>query len=210
MSSRSMGVTKVVLSRRTISWVSVSPACSRSLIRSAFALAFGVVERQLLEHTGGRHDVAGLLLEQVEELLLAWKQAEHAVVTSSVPPGEDGLPVHAATMPATEPTLSNGRQDVNAARPGRAAVDSMQARRYDGAVKPSRSVSGRVRIALVARRGRLARQSAPPVLLALVPTHRPRSVARRALPHPRSRASRRVGARRAAADDRLPQRVRRS
>src|SRR6266540_3737906 len=34
-----MGVTKVVLSRRTISWVTVSPACSRSLTRSALALA---------------------------------------------------------------------------------------------------------------------------------------------------------------------------
>src|SRR5205807_2307972 len=39
MSSRSIGVMKVVFSRRTISWVIWSPACSTSLIAYALARA---------------------------------------------------------------------------------------------------------------------------------------------------------------------------
>jgi hypothetical protein len=59
--------------------------------------------------------VPGLLLEQVEEFLLARKQAEHAVTASSVRPAEGRLsgPSTVATMPATSTTLANGHRDVN-------------------------------------------------------------------------------------------------
>jgi endogenous inhibitor of DNA gyrase (YacG/DUF329 family) len=46
-------------------------------------------------------------------------------------------------MPATEQTLANGHRDVNATGPGRPAVDTAQARGYDGAVNPSGSASAR-------------------------------------------------------------------
>ena len=50
-------------------------------------LGVRIVEAQLFEHARRRHDVPGLLLEQVEEFLFARKQAEHAVTTSSVQSG---------------------------------------------------------------------------------------------------------------------------
>ncbi len=40
MSSRSIGVTKVVLSRRMIVWVISSPSCSRSWMRRALSSTF--------------------------------------------------------------------------------------------------------------------------------------------------------------------------
>ena len=50
-------------------------------------LGVRIVQGQFFEDSRRRHDVPGLLLEQVEEFLLARKQAEHAVITSSVQPG---------------------------------------------------------------------------------------------------------------------------
>src|SRR5215468_2714119 len=84
MSSRSIGVTKVVLRRRTTSRVMASPACSRSRICCTLGGADRVVEGHLLQHSRRGHDVSGLLLEEIEEVLIAGQEPEHG---SSSPGG---------------------------------------------------------------------------------------------------------------------------
>src|SRR4029450_10990057 len=87
----------------------------------ALCLGGRIVEGQLFEPARCRHDVPGLLLEQVEEFLFARKQAEHAVTTSSVQPGGGRLSARPRwrRLSPLEPTLANGHRDVNATRPGR-------------------------------------------------------------------------------------------
>ena len=57
MSSRSNGVTKLVLSCRKIAWVVWSPACSCSRSLSFSFARSGVVVDELAEDLGGRHQV---------------------------------------------------------------------------------------------------------------------------------------------------------
>src|SRR5205809_2121318 len=76
MSSRSIGVMKVVFSFLTISWVTWSPACSTSLILWVLARV-GEVVAEVVEQRGGVEDVLGLLLEIVVEADFLRDQAEH-------------------------------------------------------------------------------------------------------------------------------------
>src|ERR1700730_2775046 len=41
-------------------------------------LSARIVERQLLQYSGRRDDMTGLLLEEIEEILVAWQEPEHA------------------------------------------------------------------------------------------------------------------------------------
>src|SRR5262245_37828637 len=172
MSSRSMGVPNVVLSRRTNSWVSV--------------------EGQLLEHPRRRHDVAGLLLEQVEELLLARQQTEH-LATSSRRSRDGGRCAGASRRGSTNRADSNeglegcqrglgGRSALYTTRfraLGRARIDSPRrrwlrwrretggaCRRAHGAVSPVRQARP------------LERKHAPAVLLTRLPADRSRRLDR--------------------------------
>ena len=58
MSSRSNGVTKVLLTRLTIAWVVSSAACSASRMRCAIAFAIAAVAEHLGEQLGTHHEVA--------------------------------------------------------------------------------------------------------------------------------------------------------
>ncbi len=71
MSSRSIGVTNVWLSRWMMSCVIRSPSCSQIRISRASSLRSGILLEQLLEQSGRALDVAARLLEQVEELAVA-------------------------------------------------------------------------------------------------------------------------------------------
>ena len=70
MSSRSIGVTNVWLSRWMMSWVIRSPSCSQTRISRASSGVLGPLLEHLLEQAGRAHDVRAGLLEEVEELAL--------------------------------------------------------------------------------------------------------------------------------------------
>ena len=76
MSSRSKGVTNVVLSRRPISWLISSPRCSASRISRGALLGLVVGAEHRLEMAGRAEDVRGILDEHVEEALLARDEAQ--------------------------------------------------------------------------------------------------------------------------------------
>ena len=67
MSSRSMGVMKVVFSRLTISWVTWSAWCSTSLIACVSRAGLGEVVHLFMQKGGGLDDTRRLLLEVVEK-----------------------------------------------------------------------------------------------------------------------------------------------
>ena len=67
MSSPSIGVTKVELSRWTMSWVIRSPSCSASRISRASPSVSGQLLEHLLEQPGGPERVLPGLVEEVEE-----------------------------------------------------------------------------------------------------------------------------------------------
>ena len=74
MSSRSSGVTKVVLSRRMMSWVILSPSCSASRISRARSAIVGPALEHLLQQLGGAQRVLTGLVEEVEEDAVARNQ----------------------------------------------------------------------------------------------------------------------------------------
>ena len=68
MSSRSIGVTNVWLSRLKMSCVIRSPSCSASRMSRASDDALRERREHLVEHLAGAGDVQRRLLEEVEEL----------------------------------------------------------------------------------------------------------------------------------------------
>ena len=84
MSSRSMGVTKVLLSRWMISCVRKSHLCSTSLISCALSSERGIGGEHLLEQPRAGADLVGHGHEVVVELLLAGNQTKicHARISS--------------------------------------------------------------------------------------------------------------------------------
>ena len=172
MSSRSIGVMKVVFSFLTISWVIWSPCVLDFLDGVGLGPGVGEVVDQLAQQLRGLDDVLRLLLEEVEEPDFAGDQVEHAPRPSVT---ETSRMRHTRPERLHEPLRACGARAAQQPSARRGAPSTPRAERLRRATARRRPGSG---------------PRAPPRGRRATPTHSRRAVRQRAR-HARRRRARR-------------------